>query len=57
MFSRDDKMDPELCAAFVRTCTGDNCSATDNRIKSVFETYDTDKDGILVEENFTEFYS
>ena len=50
-------MDPELCAAFIRTCTGDNCSAQDNRIKNLFEVYDTDKDGILMEENFIEFYS
>ena len=50
-------MDPESCAAFVRVCTGDKCTSDHSRIKSIFSTYDTDKDGLLTEENFLEFYS
>lgn len=49
-------MDPEGCAAFIRSCTGDKCTADDTRIKNLYAIWDTDKDNILVEENFLEFY-
>ena len=50
-------MDPEGCAAFIRSCTGDKCTADDTRIKNLYAIWDTDKDNILVEENFLIPYS
>ena len=45
------------CANFISSCTGDECKSSDNRVKSVFTKYDHDKDGVLTEEDFLEFYS
>ena len=50
-------MTPELTANFISSCTGEICKSDDTRIKDVYSKYDTDKDGILTEENFLEFYS
>lgn len=57
MFSVDGKMTPDQTAAFISSCTNDNCKADDTRIKEVFLKFDTDKDGFLMEENFLEFYN
>jgi len=55
-FSENGRMSPEQCAAFIHSCTGDYCKADDKRVKEVFATYDTDRDGFLNQENWLEFY-
>jgi len=53
---KGDKMSPEGCSAFTNSCTGDPCKATDKRIQEFFTSHDDDRDGLLTEENFLEFY-
>lgn len=55
-FSENGKMNSDGCAAFIHSCTGDNCKGDDKRVKEVFATYDDDHDGFLTLENFLEFY-
>lgn len=55
-FSENGKMAPEGCAAFIHSCTNDNCKGDDRRVKEVFEKWDHDKDGFLVLDNFLDFY-
>jgi hypothetical protein len=49
-------MSKEDAAAFIRNCLGDQCNLDDFRIKSLFEKYDTDRDDILLLEDFMSFY-
>jgi len=56
-YSENGKMSPEHCAAFIHSCTNDHCKADDKRVKEVFATYDTDRDGFLTLENFLDFYT
>ena len=56
IFSENGKMDADKCAAFIHSCTNDNCKGDDKRVKDVFATYDTDRDGFLTLDNFLEFY-
>ena len=55
-FSEDGKMSQNHLAAFIHTCTNDNCKGDDRRVNEIFAKWDTDKDGFLSEENFVEFY-
>ena len=56
MFSRDDKMDKENAAGFIRCCLNDKCQAEDTRVKELFDKHDTDDDGILTLDDFIKFY-
>ena len=56
MFSENGKMSPDGCAAFIHSCTNDNCQGDDRRVKEVFAQYDSDRDGFLTQDNFLEFY-
>ena len=49
-------MGPEGLANFTKSCTEDTCSPNDKRILAVFEQYDLDKDGLLNQAEFLEFY-
>lgn len=40
-------MNPQQCADFIHSCTGDYCKADDRRVKQVFDTFDDDNDGYL----------
>lgn len=53
---KGEKMSPEGCSAFTNSCTGDPCKSTDKRIQEFFTSHDDDRDGLLTEENFLEFY-
>ena len=55
-FSEDGVMEPKDAAAFIRSCTDDGCRADDGRVKSLFRSYDHDRDGKLTKEEFLEFY-
>lgn len=56
IYSVDNKMTPEHVGNFIHSCTGDMCKSDDQRVKQVFQKWDTDNDGILLEENFLQFY-
>ena len=56
MFSTSGIMAKEDAANFIRCCLNDKCHAEDQRVKDLFEKYDTDKDDILKEEDFIKFY-
>jgi len=56
IFSENGKMNADQCAAFIHSCTNDNCKGDDKRVKDVFATYDNDHDGFLTLDNFLEFY-
>lgn len=49
-------MNPTQCAEFIHSCTGDYCKADDNRVRTVFNTFDDDNDGYLTLDNFLMFY-
>jgi len=49
-------MNPNLCAAFTRTCTDDYVGEEDNRVVGLFYLYDHDKDNKIVLKNFLQFY-
>ena len=55
--SENGKMNADQCAAFIHSCTNDNCKGDDKRVKDVFATYDDDRDGFLTIDNFLEFYT
>jgi len=57
-YSTEGKMTREDCARFVKAVTGsrDDISIDDPRIKGLFDTYDTNRDGLLEKEDFVGFY-
>lgn len=56
-YSNDDGfMTPESATLFIRGATGEEVGPNDNRITSLFDNYDSDKDGIVLREEFIRFY-
>jgi hypothetical protein len=51
-YQRDDKMNREQSAMFIKETTNGECHADDPRISRLFATYDTDHDDFLTKENF-----
>ena len=49
-------MTPPSAAAFVRSCTDDNCNEQDARITNLFNTYDLNHDNKLERLEFLTFY-
>lgn len=46
-FQTAERMNPQQCADFIHSCTGDFCKADDRRVKEVFDRFDDDNDGYL----------
>ena len=55
-YAPDGKMTSKECAQYIEGVTLCFCPLFDNRINSFFAEYDSDKDGILVAEDFIRFY-
>ena len=55
-YAPDGKMTSKECAAYIEGVTLSFCPLFDSRINSLFAEYDTDKDGVLVLDNFIKFY-
>jgi ubiquitin carboxyl-terminal hydrolase 34 len=56
-YSLDSKMTQENLAKFTSNATdGSYCSVKDERITYIFDRYDTDRKGYILEENFIDFY-
>lgn len=49
-------MTRETCALFIKGCTGEPATASDERITGLFTLYDRNKDGFIEREEFLEFY-
>jgi hypothetical protein len=49
-------MTPKSAIRFILGATNEHVSETDNRIKGLFDGYDSDKDGKMLEEEFVRFY-
>jgi EF hand len=49
-------MTPETCALFIKGCTGEYPTLSDDRIVNMFNTYDTNKDGFIERQEFLSFY-
>ena len=45
-------MTKETCALFIKGCTGEHPSVTDERIVSMFKVYDTNNDDKIEREQF-----
>jgi len=56
-FAHNGKMDEEDAANFIRTTTGEkSVTPKDSRVKHLFTNFDKNKDGLLEQEDFLEFY-
>lgn len=49
-------MTPETCALFIKGCTGEHPSLSDDRITKMFEAYDKNSDGFIERSEFLTFY-
>lgn len=49
-------MSKETCGLFIKGCTGEHPSVTDDRIVNMFKTYDINSDGYIEREEFITFY-
>ena len=49
-------MTPETCALFIKGCTGEHPALTDDRIVTMFNNYDSNKDGCIERHEFLNFY-
>lgn len=49
-------MTKETCALFIKGCTGEHPSLTDDRIVNLFKTYDANNDDKIEREEFLTFY-
>jgi Ca2+-binding EF-hand superfamily protein len=57
MYSDDNgQMTKETCALFIKGCTGEHPSVNDDRILSLFKTYDINGDGKIERSEFLTFY-
>ncbi len=57
MYSNENsQMTPETCALFIKGCTGEHPPISDDRITSMFKTYDTNSDGLIERSEFLTFY-
>ena len=46
----------ETCSKFIKGCTGEEPSVTDERIATLFKTYDSNNDGKIERSEFLQFY-
>jgi Ca2+-binding EF-hand superfamily protein len=49
-------MTPETCALFIKGCTGEHPSLSDERITGMFKLYDSNSDGFIERQEFINFY-
>ena len=49
-------MDDAACARFIHGSTGNSCHKTDNRVVTIINKYDGDKDGSITLQEFLKFY-
>lgn len=56
MYSENGQMTKETCALFIKGCTGEFPSVSDERITNLFKTYDCNGDGKIEREEFLIFY-
>ena len=49
-------MDASCVAKFIDSCTHDNCSANDRRVKDIINKFSSSKNGIMNSEDFLRFY-
>lgn len=56
MFSTNQRMSMDQCASFINSCTGDNCKGSENRLKVLYDEWDSDQDGLLTLNDFLAFY-
>jgi hypothetical protein len=54
--NQNDQMTPETCCLFIKGATGESCVPSDERIKTHFELYDSNKDGLIERSEFLAFY-
>lgn len=52
----NDQMTKTTCAKFIKGCTNEPAGENDDRIVSLFNTYDSNKDGKIEREEFLTFY-
>ena len=50
------QMSKETCALFIKGCTGEQPSVTDDRILNLFKAYDSNSDGFIERHEFITFY-
>jgi hypothetical protein len=55
-YAPSGKMAPKECAQYIEGVTLSFCPLFDSRISSLYAEYDTDKDGILLVDDFLKFY-
>lgn len=49
-------MDDASCARFIQGSTGNSCQKNDNRVATIINKYDSDKDGAISLQEFLKFY-
>ena len=49
-------MTKETCALFIKGCTGETPSVTDDRVVNLFKAHDSNNDGRIEREEFLGFY-
>lgn len=49
-------MSKPQCQKYHQRCVGEVSSMSESKVDKIYDTYDTDKDGYLTEENFLTFY-
>lgn len=42
MYNTNGKMSMDQCAAFINSCTGDNCKGSETRLKLLYDEWDKD---------------
>jgi len=52
----NSKMTKETCCRFIKGCTGELPSTSDERVLNMFKTYDKNGDGFIEREEFLQFY-
>lgn len=55
-YSQAGLMSKIQCQKYHQRCVGEISSISESRVEKIYDTYDTDKDGYLTEENFLKFY-
>ncbi len=57
MYSNENgQMTKETCGQFIKGCTGETPPPNDDRIITLFKTYDTNNDGFIERQEFLTFY-
>ena len=55
-FSYDGKMSLIECTNYIRQTTGSECLSSDRRVTDIIDFYDSDRDGIVVLDDFIKYY-